>query len=120
MSDTNRMGRLESVLRAGHFALTAETTQVVAEFLRANRDARDTTAADLQALGLSFAGTHEASGPPSVQAASDRGLPGQPIAPGTGSIGRSAGDDGSGTGTAGTGGLDGFYYAALEKMKDNV
>ena len=26
MSDNNRMGRLESVLRAGHFALTAETT----------------------------------------------------------------------------------------------
>lgn len=86
--------------------LRAETTEVVAAFLRSNPDARDTTAADLQALGLSFAGA--GSGP------------GQPIAPGTGSIGLPAGVDAAGEAVAGTGGLDGFYYAGLEKMKDNV
>lgn len=91
--------------------LRAETTDVVGAFLRSNADARDTTAADLRALGLSFPGAVVGGGVDSPVSGS---LAGQPIAPGTGSIRRS---DGLGLAGERTGGLDGFYYAGLEKNK---
>jgi len=92
--------------------LRAETTEVVAAFLRANPEARDTTATDLKALGWSF--TEGVPGD-AVDSSVSRSLTGQPIAPGTGSIRRASTVDDGELADVTAGGLDGFYYAGLEK-----
>ena len=87
-------------------ALQAETTAVIAEFLAAEPTARDATNDRLQAL--------RAIVPPALLEGTGAGVHGLRIAPGL------AGNPGSAGLTTGSAGMDGFYYAVLEKSTNKA
>ena len=97
-------GRL---LYASCSVLQAETSAVIAEFLAAEPTARDATNDRLQALGTLL--------PRFLVDGTEPGVHGLRIAPGTGgNETAAAGSD------AGSAGMDGFYYAVLEKSTNKA